>query len=230
MKAEQEKEEKLFEIRKLQAEKLRALEIARLEAQVTELQGLLSFSVTPEQSQSIVNQIFAINKQIREKEFEAQKLSLERELELSKDNAEARERIILELEALELKRIEARKAAELKLIDDVAKAREEAIKDEFAKRAALREQGELQSESEFLKKEAEQIGVFFGNQRKLQRERDRELRRQEIERAKERSALANEQFKETERLYLQELATFGKVRNDTEIKYQESLAARQKAE
>lgn len=230
LQAEKEKEEKLFEVRRLQAEKQRALDIERIKAQVTEAQSLLTFSFDPEQSQVIVNQIFELNEQIREKEFEAQKLALQRELELAKGNAEVIARVNLEIQTLELKNIEARKAAELKLIDDVAKAREEAIRDEFAKRAALREQSEGQSESEFLRKEAEQIGVFFGNQRKLQKDRDRELRKQEIERAKERSELANQQLKEAEKLYNQELATFGEARADTEIKYQQSLANRKKAD
>lgn len=230
LQAEKEKEEKLFEVRRLQAEKQRALDIERIKAQVTEAQSLLTFSFDPEQSQVIANRIFELNEQIREKEFEAQKAALERELKLAKGNVEAEIRIKLDIQALELKNIEARKAAELKLIDDVARAREEALKDEFAKRAALREQSEGQSESEFLKKEAEQIGVFFGNQRRLQRERDREIRKQEIERAKERSSLANAQLREAEKLYNQELAMFGQVRSETEIKYQQSLSNRKKAD
>ncbi len=228
--AEERKEKELFEIRKMQAEKQLTLDVERIKAQATEAQNLLAFSFDPEQIQAITNKIFELNEQIREKEFEAQRAVLERELELAKGNAEAESRVRLDIQTLELKNIEARKAAELKLIDDIARAREEALKDEFAKRAALREQSEGQSESEFLKKEVERIGVFFGNQRRLQLERNRELRWQEIERAKERSQLANEQFKEAERLYNQEVATFGKALADTEIKYQQSLANRKKAD
>lgn len=228
--AEIRKEQELYEIKKLYAEKQQALEFERIKAQITEKQTQISFAVDADTAQKLTQEIFYLNEQLREKEYEAQKAALARELELAEGNAEAEARIKLDLQTLELKNIEARKAAELKLIDDVAKAREDALRDEFAKRAALREQFEGQSESEFLQKEAEKIGVFFGNQRKLQRERDRELRRQEIARAKERSELANEQFKEAERLYQQEVAAFGKARTETEIKFQQALANRIKAE
>lgn len=228
--AERKKEQELFDIKKIFAEKQRALNSERIKAEIKEAETLLSQSFDANTSEQIVNQIADLNKKIAAQEFEAQEKALERELELAQNNAEAKQRIELDLATLRAKALADQKAAELKLIDDVAKAREEALKDEFANRAAIREQSEGQSEAEFLKKEAAEIGKFFGNQRKIQRERDRELRQQEITRAKERSALANAQFKEAEKLYDQETAAFGKARADTEIKLQQANAARIKAD
>lgn len=228
--AERKKEQELFEIKKLYADKERALNTERIKAEIKEAEVLLSQSFDANISEQIVNQIADLNKKIAAQEFEAQEAALKRELELAKNNAEAKSRIELDLSTLRAKALADQKAAELKLIDDVAKAREEAIKDEFTKRAALREQSEGQSESEFLKKEAESIGKIFGGQRRLQRERDRELRQQEITRAKERSELANAQLKEAEKLNDQEIASFGKARADTEIKLEQARANRIKAE
>jgi hypothetical protein len=56
------------------------------------------------------------------------------------------------------------------------------------------------------------------------------LRKQNIARAKEQQELAERQLKETETLYNQELATFGQVRRETQLKYEQSLAAQIKAD
>ena len=230
LQAERKKEQELFEIKKVLAEKERVLNAERIKAEIKEAEFLLSQSFDADISEQIVNQIFELNKKIAAEELDAQEKALLRELELAKDNAEVRQRVELELAALRAKALAEQRAAELKLVDDVAKARESALKDEFAKRAALREQSEGQSEAEFLQREVERIGKFFGGQRKMQRERDRELRQQEILRAKERSELANQQFKEAEKLYAQEIAAFGKARAETEIKLQQANAARIKSD
>jgi hypothetical protein len=230
LKAGKELEEKLYDIRKGFADKNRALAAEQIKAEAALLRTILEQPMGAADAGASVARIAALERTARRAGQEADEADLQRRIQLAQSDAGVRAALEAELAALRIRFVEEERQAELKALADVAQARAEAVRFEFAMRAQAREQGELGTEAEALAKEQAAVGNLFANRGRMERERNKQLRGEDLARAKERQELARAEFQEAEKTVLAELASRGQATRASLQKEQEAKTARLKAD